>query len=68
MIKNFIKDMIVKLSSYFGYSLINKNQKIIELATDEKKLINLVKNYTMTLQIRIYSLIKALKHINQKKI
>ena len=68
MIKNFIKDMIVKLSSYFGYSLINKNQKIIELATDEKKLINLVKNYTMTPQIRIYSLIKALKHINQKKI
>jgi len=68
MIKNFIKDMIVKLSSYFGYSLINKNQKIIELATDEKKLINLVKNYTMTPQIRIYGLIKALKHINQKKI
>ena len=68
MIKNFIKNIIVKLCSYIGYSLINKNQKITELAPDEKKLINLVKNYTMTPQIRIYSLIKALKHINQKKI
>jgi len=68
MIKNFIKNIIVKLSSYFGYSLINENQKIIELTPDEKKLINLVKSYTMTPQIRIYSLIKALKHINQKKI
>jgi len=68
MIKNFIKNIIVKLSSYFGYSLINENQKIIELTPYEKKLINLVKSYTMTPQIRIYSLIKALKHINQKKI
>tara|TARA_B110000503_G_scaffold122058_1_gene186256 strand:- start:1803 stop:2561 length:759 start_codon:yes stop_codon:yes gene_type:complete len=68
MIKNFIKNIIIKLSSYFGYSLINENQKIIELTPDEKKLINLVKSYTMTPQIRIYSLIKALKHINQKKI
>ena len=68
MIKNFIKNIINKSVLFFGYSIINENQKIIELTHNEKKLINLVKDYTMTPQIRIYSLIKALRHINQKKI
>ena len=68
MIKNFIKDIIKKSLSFFDYNLINENQKIIELTHNEKELIDLVKSYSMTPQIRIYNLIKALKHINQKKI
>lgn len=68
MLKSFIKNIIKKSFLFFGYSIINENQKIIELTHNEKKLINLVKDYTMTPQIRIYSLIKALKHINRKKI
>ncbi|MDC1330615.1 TylF/MycF family methyltransferase [Pelagibacteraceae bacterium] len=68
MIKNFIKNIINKSISFFGYNIVNENQKIIELTNNEKELINLVKDYSMTPQIRIYSLIKALKHINQKKI
>ena len=68
MIKNFIKNIISKSVLFFGYNIINENQKIIELTHNERKLIDLVKGYTMTPQIRIYSLIKALKHINQKKI
>ena len=68
MIKNFIKNIINKSVTFFGYNLINKNQKIVELTPNEKELINLVKSYSMTPEIRIYSLIKALKHINQKKI
>ena len=68
MTKNFIKNLINKLFSFFGYSIVNQNQKIVELTCNEKKLINLVKAYSMTPQIRIYNLIKALEHINQKKI
>ena len=68
MIKNFIKDIIKKSLSFFDYNLINENQKIIELTHNEKELIDLVKSYSMTPQIRIYNLIKALKHINHKKI
>ena len=68
MTKNFIKNLNNKLFSFFGYSIVNKNQKIVELTCNEKKLINLVKAYSMTPQIRIYNLIKALEHINQNKI
>ena len=57
MIKNFIKDIIKKSLSFFDYNLINENQKIIELTHNEKELIDLVKSYSMTPQIRIYNLI-----------
>ena len=68
MIKNFIKDIINNSFSFFGYNIVNKNQEIVELTHNEKKLINLVKAYSMTPQIRVYNLIKALNHVNQKKI
>ena len=41
MIKNFIKNIINKSISFFGYNIVNKNQKIIELTNNEKELINL---------------------------
>ena len=66
--KSFMKNIIKKLIFSLGYSLINKNQKIIELTSDQKKIINLVKNYSMTPEIRIYTLMKALEYIDHKKI
>lgn len=66
--KNLIKNLINKLIVSTGYSLINNNQKIIELNIDDKKLINLIQKYSMTPQIRIFNLLQSLRHIKYKKI
>ena len=66
--KNFIKNIINKLITSAGYSLINNNQKIAELTDNDKKLIDLAHGYSMTPQIRIFNLLKSLRHLKYKKI
>ena len=66
--KNLIKNIINKLIISTGYSLINHNQKIVELNDNDKKLINLAQKYSMTPQIRIFNLLQSLRHLKNKKI
>ncbi|WP_440613970.1 TylF/MycF/NovP-related O-methyltransferase [Candidatus Pelagibacter sp. HIMB1748] len=65
---NALKSLISKALGKMGYSVINHNQKIVELSKKDDELINLVKNYSMTPKIRIYNLLQALRHIKIKKI
>lgn len=65
---NFFKNLISKVLSKMGYSVINHNQKIVELSKKDDDLIHLVKNYSMTPKIRIYNLLQALRHLKIKKI
>ena len=37
-----LKNLTAKLLDYFNLQLINKNQKIIELSTNDRKIIDLV--------------------------
>ena len=66
--KNLIKNIINKLIVSTGYSLINNNQKIVELNNNDKKLINLAQTYSMTPQIRIFNLLQSLRYLKNKKI
>ena len=66
--KNLIKNIINKLIVSTGYSLINNNQKIVELNNADKKLINLAQKYSMTPQIRIFNLLQSLRYLKNKKI
>ena len=65
---NLFKNSIRKILSNFNLTLINNNQKIIELSEKDRKLIDIVSNYSMTPKIRIYNLLQALKHIKQNSI
>ncbi len=65
---NLIKNIINKLITSTGYSLINSNQKIVELNNNDKKLLDLIQNYSMTTQIRIFTLLQSLRHLKNKKI
>ena len=66
--RNLIKSIINKLIISTGYSLINNNQKIVELNNNDKKLINLAQKYSMTPQIRIFNLLQSLRYLKNKKI
>ena len=63
-----IKNQIKKFFSKFGYELINKNQKIIELSKEDKELISIVSKYSMTPQIRIFNLLQSLRHLKHNSI
>ena len=63
LLKNFINKAINQM----GYSIINNNQKIVELTKKDSNLINLISNYSMTPKIRIYNLLQALRHIKNQK-
>ena len=65
---NTFKILINKFLTIFNLSIINNNQKIIELKNDDAKLISVVSKYSMTPKIRIYNLLQALRHIKQKNI
>lgn len=65
---NFLKNLINKTLNQLGYSIINNNQKIVELSEKDKNLINLISNYSMTPKIRIYNLLQALRYLKNKKI
>ncbi len=65
---NLLKNQIKNFFNRFGYELINKNQKIAELSESDKDLINLVSNYSMTPQIRIFNLLQSLRHLKHKNI
>ena len=67
MLKKF-KILLNKFLSIFNLSIINNNQKIIELNNDDAKLISVISKYSMTPRIRIYNLLQALRHIKQKNI
>ena len=65
---NFFKNFIQKILGYLNLTIINNDQKIIELSEKDRKLIDIVSNYSMTPKIRIYNLLQALKHIKQNSI
>ena len=65
---NFLKNLINKSINQMGYSIINNDQKIVELNEKDSNLINLISNYSMTPKIRIYNLLQALRHLKHKKI
>ena len=65
---NFFKNLINKSINQMGYSIINNDQKIVELNEKDSNLINLISNYSMTPKIRIYNLLQALRHLKHKKI
>ncbi len=67
MLRRF-KIFINKFLSIFNLSIINNNQKIIELNNEDRKLISVISKYSMTPTIRIYNLLQALRHIKQKNI
>tara|TARA_B100000989_G_C19468248_1_gene439410 strand:- start:347 stop:1105 length:759 start_codon:yes stop_codon:yes gene_type:complete len=65
---NFLKIKLNQIFGYFGFQIINKKQKIIELTDEDKDYIKLVSKFSMTTEIRIYSLIQSLKYIKYKNI
>ena len=66
--KNTIKEFFKKFLNSFGFVIINKNQKIIELSDKDHELLNLIKDYSMTTEIRMYNLLQSLKQIKHKNI
>ncbi len=66
--KKNLKRLIIKLLDYFNLQIINKNQKIVELSDNDRELINLASQYSMTPQIRIFNLLQSLRHLKYKKI
>ena len=66
--KNSVKNFIKKIFSLFGLIVINKNQKIVELSDEDYQLINLIKKYSMTTEIRMYNLLQSLRQIKYKNI
>jgi O-methyltransferase len=66
--KSTIKNFIKKIFDSYGFDIINKNQKIVELSVKDNELINLIKDYSMTPKIRIYNLLQSLKKIKHKNI
>ena len=65
---NFFKNFIQKILGYLNLTIINNDQKIIELSEKDRKLIDIVSNYSMTPRIRIYNLLQALKHVKHNSI
>ena len=65
---NFLKIKLNQIFGYFGFQIINKKQKIVELTDEDKNYIKLVSKFSMTTEIRIYSLIQSLKYIKYKNI
>ena len=65
---NFLKNYIQKILNRFGYTIINNNQKIVELSDEQRHLINITNHISMTPQIRRYNLIQALEYIDYYKL
>jgi hypothetical protein len=63
MYKFFIK-FLKNLLNILGYSIINNNQKIVEISDKHKYLINITNSISMTPQIRRYNLIQALEYVS----
>ncbi len=65
---NLFKKAVQKILGYFNLTIINNDQKIVELSEKDRKLIDIVSNYSMTPKIRIYNLLQALKYVKQNSI
>lgn len=66
--KNIIKKKINKIIEKFGYEIINKNQKIVEMTNYDKQLIDLASKYSMTPKIRMFTLLQSLRYLKNKNI
>lgn len=60
---NFLRKYIQKITNSFGYTIINNNQRIVELSDKQRHLMNIANGISMTPQIRRYNLIQALEYI-----
>lgn len=49
---NLIRKYIQKIINSFGYTIINNNQRIVELSNKQKNLISITDSISMTPQIR----------------
>jgi len=65
---NLLKNYIQKILNSFEYTIINNNQKIVELSDKQKNLINITNLISMTPQIRRYNLIQALEYVAHYKL
>ena len=65
---SFIRKYIQKIINSFGYTIININQRIVELSDKQKHLISITNSISMTPQIRRYNLIQALEYITHYKL
>lgn len=65
-----IKQKINRLLSYFGYSILRKNHFSLppESSGDDETILNMVRPYTMTSPERIWSLLQAVKYVEQNKL
>lgn len=65
---NLLKNYIQKILNSFGYTIINNNQRIVELSDKQKYLISITNSISMTPKIRRYNLIQALEYIAHYKL
>ena len=66
--KTIIKNIINKIIKNSGFEIINKNQKIVEMTPYDEKLIKLAGQYSMTPQIRMFTLLQSLRYLKSKNI
>jgi hypothetical protein len=65
---NLLKNYIQKILNSFGYTIVNNNQRIVELSDKQKYLISITNSISMTPKIRRYNLIQALEYIAHYKL
>jgi hypothetical protein len=65
---DLLRKYIQKIANRFGYTIINNNQRIVELSDKQRHLINITNPISMTPQIRRYNLIQALEYIAHYKL
>ena len=65
---NILKNSVKKILQYFNLTIINNNQKIIELSNKDSELLEVISKYSMTPKIRIYNLLQSLRYVKQKSI
>lgn len=66
--KNKIKKLINKFFSKFGLVITKTKPSIVEITQEEKDLIDLCKNFSMTTDIRMWALLNSLKKILSENI
>lgn len=65
---DLLRKYIQKIANRFGCTIINNNQRIVELSDKQRHLINITNPISMTPQIRRYNLIQALEYIAHYKL
>lgn len=48
---NLLKNYIQKILNSFGYTIVNNNQRIVELSDKQKYLISITNSISMTLKL-----------------